>query len=120
MPRPSGRLRSTQGLTGSHISVTIVSHLTNIIHDNMFRHFRSIFRGELIANVGTTAERASRLIAEGFADSVAFGRTYIANPDLVERLATGAPLAGVDCKTVYAPGPRGYTDSPAFPSAATE
>jgi len=80
----------------------------------MFLHLRPISRGTLIANLGTTAERGSRLIAEGFADSVAFGRPYIANPDLVERLATGAPLADVDWKTVYVSGPRGYTDYPPF------
>jgi N-ethylmaleimide reductase len=67
-----------------------------------------------------TAERGNRLIAEGFADLVAFGRPYIANPDLVERLATGAPLADVDWKTVYASGPRGYTDYQAFRWAAAE
>jgi 2,4-dienoyl-CoA reductase-like NADH-dependent reductase (Old Yellow Enzyme family) len=49
---------------------------------------------------------------DGLADLVAFGRPYIANPDLVDRLATGAPLADVDWKTVYASGPRGYTDYP--------
>jgi len=80
----------------------------------MFRHFRPIFRGKLIANVGTTAERGSRLIAEGFADSVAVGRPDIANLDIVERLATGAPLADVDWKTVYASGLRSHTDYPAF------
>jgi 2,4-dienoyl-CoA reductase-like NADH-dependent reductase (Old Yellow Enzyme family) len=47
-------------------------------------------------------------------------RPYIANPDLVERLATGAPLAEVDWKTVYASGPRGYTDYPAIRWAAAE
>ncbi len=70
----------------------------------MFLHLRPIFRGNLIANLGTTAERGSRLIAEGFADSVAVGRPYIANAD----------LADVDWKTVYASGPRGYADYPAF------
>jgi 2,4-dienoyl-CoA reductase-like NADH-dependent reductase (Old Yellow Enzyme family) len=53
-------------------------------------------------------------------DLVAFGRPYIANPDLVERLATGAPLAEIDWKTVYASGPRGYTDYPANRRAAAE
>jgi N-ethylmaleimide reductase len=48
----------------------------------------------------------------------AFGRPYIANPDLVERLAIGAPLAEVDWQTVYASGPRGYTDYPAFSRVA--
>jgi N-ethylmaleimide reductase len=88
--------------------------LEPLMGDGMFRHFRPFFRGKLIANVGMTAERGNRLIAEGFADLVAFGRPYIANPDLVERLATGAPLAEVDWKTVYASGPRGYTDYPAI------
>ena len=66
------------------------------------------------------AASGNRLIAEGIADLVAFGRPYIANPDLIERLATGAPLAEVDWKTVYASGPRGYTDHPAFRRAAAE
>ena len=87
--------------------------LEPLMGDGMFRHFRRIFRGKLIANVGMTAERGNRLIAEGLADLVAFGRPYIANPDLVERLATGAPLAEVDWTTVYASGPRGYSDYPA-------
>ena len=65
-----------------------------LMDDGMFRHFRPIFRGRLIANVNMTAERGNRLIAEGFADMVAFGRPYIANPDLVERLATGCPARG--------------------------
>jgi hypothetical protein len=48
--------------------------------DGMFRHFRPIFRGTLIANVNMTAERGNRLIEEGVADMVAFGRPYIAIP----------------------------------------
>src|ERR1700675_700890 len=84
--------------------------LEPLMGDGMFRHFRPIFRGALIANVNMEAERGNRLIAEGLADMVAFGRPYLANPDLVERLATGAPLAEVDWTTVYASGPRGYSD----------
>jgi len=51
-------------------------------------------------------------IAEPPADLVAFGRPHIANPDLVERLATGAPLAEVGWETVYGSGPRGYSGYP--------
>jgi N-ethylmaleimide reductase len=80
--------------------------------DGMFRHFRPIFRGPLIANVNMDAERGNRLIEAGLADLVAFGRPYIANPDLVERFATDAPLAQIDWETVYAAGPRGYSDYP--------
>jgi N-ethylmaleimide reductase len=86
--------------------------LEPLIGDGMFRHFRPIFRGTLIANVNMTAERGNRLIAEGSADMVAFARPYIANPDLVERLATHAPLAEIDWPTVYASGRRGYSDYP--------
>jgi N-ethylmaleimide reductase len=92
--------------------------LEPLMGDGMFRHFRPLFRGTLIANVGMTAERGNCLITEGFADLVAFGRPYIANPDLVERLATGAPLTEVDWTMVYASGPRGYSDYPAMREAA--
>src|ERR1700682_4090861 len=98
----------------------LVAHDTAAHDAGMFRHFRPIFRGSLIANVGMTAERGNRLIAEGFADLGALGRSYIANPVLVERLATGAPLAEVDWKTVYGSGPRGYSDYPAIRRSAAK
>ena len=91
--------------------------LEPLMGDGMFRHFRPIFSRPLIANVGMDAERADRLVAEGLADFVAFGRPFIANPDLVERMRTGAPLAEIDWSTVYASGRRGYSDYPALLSA---
>ncbi|CAG4928239.1 alkene reductase [Paraburkholderia saeva] len=87
--------------------------LEPLMGDGMFHHFRPIFHGTLIANVKMDAERGNRLIEAGLADMVAFGRPYIANPDLVERLAAGAPLAEVDWSTVYGSGPQGYSDYPA-------
>jgi N-ethylmaleimide reductase len=84
--------------------------LEPLMGDGMFRHFRPIFKGTLIANVQMDAERGNRLIAEGLADLVAFGRPFIANPDLVERLKIGAPLAEIDWTNVYATGPEGYSD----------
>jgi N-ethylmaleimide reductase len=101
---------NTQDFTGTP--------LEPLMGDGMFRHFRPIYRGTLIANVNMTAERGNRLIAEGLADLVAFGRPYIANPDLVERLKTGAPLAEVDWQTVYGSGPEGYSDYPALQTAS--
>jgi N-ethylmaleimide reductase len=92
--------------------------LEPLMGDGMFHHFRPIFRGTLIANVNINAERGNRLVKEGVADMVAFGRPYIANPDLVERLATGAPFAEVDWETVYAAGPRGYSDYPTLEPVA--
>ena len=90
--------------------------LEPLIGDGLFRHFRPIFRGPIIANVNMDAERGNRLIEAGLADLVAFGRPYIANPDLVERFATGAPLAEIDWETVYGAGPRGYSDYPLQPT----
>jgi N-ethylmaleimide reductase len=91
--------------------------LEPLMGDGMFQHFRQIFRGTLIANAQMDAERGNRLIEEGLADLVAFGRPYIANPDLVKRLKTGAPLAEIDWTTVYASGPKGYSDYPALEPA---
>jgi N-ethylmaleimide reductase len=80
-------------------------------------HVARVFRGTLIANVQMDAKRGNRLIAEGVADLVAFGRPFIANPDLVERLKVGATLAQIDWTTVYASGPEGYSDYPALEPA---
>lgn len=91
--------------------------LEPLMEDGMFRHFRPIFRGPLIANVNMDAERGNRLIEAGLVDLVAFGRPYIANPDLVERFATNAPLAQIDWETVYAAGARGYSDYPTLQPA---
>jgi N-ethylmaleimide reductase len=88
--------------------------LEKLAEDGMFRHFRPIYKGTLIANVNMNCERGNRLIAEGFADLVAFGRPYIANPDLVQRFAAGAPLAEVDWENVYGSGPHGYSDYPSY------
>lgn len=80
----------------------------------MFRHFRHLFNGTLIANVKMDRDRGNRLITEGLADLVAFGRPYIANPGLVQRFKENAPLADVYWETVYASGPRGHSDYPTY------
>jgi N-ethylmaleimide reductase len=88
------------------------SPLETLVGDGMFRHFRPLYRGHLVANVDMTAERGNRLVEEGLADSIAFGRPFIANPDLVERLREGMELNEIDWSTVYASGPKGYIDYP--------
>lgn len=50
----------------------------------------------------------------GQADLIAFGRTFLANPDLVDRLRANAPLNAADTATFYTPGPKGYSDYPAL------
>jgi len=76
----------------------------------MFQHFRPLYSGHIIANVDMTQERGNRLIRTGLADSIAFGRPYIANPDLPVRFLAGATLNEISWPTVYATGPEGYTD----------
>jgi N-ethylmaleimide reductase len=82
-------------LMGAYTDLT-GSLLEHLAGDGMYRHFRPLYHGHIIANVEMTLERANRLINEGLVDSVAFGRPYIANPDLVDRFRTGAPLAEID------------------------
>jgi N-ethylmaleimide reductase len=88
------------------------SPLEELAGDGMFQHFRPLYQGHLIANVEMTHERGNRLIDLGLADSIAFGRPYIANPDLPMHFLTGAQLNEVSWPTVYASGPKGYTDYP--------
>ncbi len=80
--------------------------------------FRARFAGALIMNGGYGAAEADAAIARGDADLVAFGRPYIANPDLPERFRAGAELAESDAKTHYGGGAEGYTDYPALIEAA--
>lgn len=72
---------------------------------------RRHWSGPIIANNNLDRERAEALLAQGV-DAVSFGRPYIANPDLVERLRRDAPLARQDRSTFYAGEERGYTDYP--------
>jgi N-ethylmaleimide reductase len=89
------------------------SPLAALAGDGMFQHFRPIYKRPLIANVKMDRERGNRLITEGLADLIAFGRPYITNPDLVERFATNAPLNDdIKRETIYASGPEGYIDYP--------
>ncbi|HQT47329.1 MAG TPA: alkene reductase [Acidocella sp.] len=78
---------------------------------------KKAFGGVYIANEGFTLESAQATLAAGEADAIAWGKTYIANPDLVERFAHNAPLNAPDTSTFYTPGPHGYTDYPALETA---
>lgn len=70
------------------------------------------FGGPLIANEGFDYTTADAMIESGRAEAVAFGKAYIANPDLVERFAQHAPLNPPDTTTFYDGGAQGYTDYP--------
>ena len=86
--------------------------IASLAGDGVVHHFRKIYKGPMILNVGLDAENGGRLIAEGAGDMVAFGRDYISNPDLVERIRTGAALNPYDAKTFYLGDHKGYTDYP--------
>ena len=78
---------------------------------------RAAFTGVLIGNMGYTADEAEQAIAEGKLDAVGFGTSFLANPDLPERLALQAPLNAPNPATFYSPGPEGYTDYPTLSAA---
>ena len=73
---------------------------------------RPAFKRPLVLNQDFTLETAQAALASGLADAVSFGRPFISNPDLVERLRTGAPLAADDMATWYTQGAEGYIDYP--------
>lgn len=76
------------------------------------RHLRLAFTGLIIANNMLTGEKAEALLASGQADAVSFGRAFIANPDLAERLRSGFALAKPDYSLLYTGEERGYCDYP--------
>ena len=78
---------------------------------------RKRFRGAYIANNGYDFELANRQLDAGAADLIAFGKPFISNPDLVERLKRGAPLNAWDKATFYGGGAKGYTDYPTLEAA---
>lgn len=79
---------------------------------------RRRFDGPYMANNGYDREMAAAAVESGSADLVAFGKAFIANPDLVERLRRGAPLNEPDRDTFYGGGARGYTDYPTMTDIA--
>lgn len=82
--------------------------LTPIIREN--------FQGQLIMNEKFSKEAAEEMVSSFKTDAVSFGLAFIANPDLVKRFEIDAPLNTVDFETLYAEGPKGYTDYPLLKS----
>jgi N-ethylmaleimide reductase len=78
---------------------------------------RKRFKGAYVANNGYDFELATKVLAADAADLIAFGKPFISNPDLVERLKAGAPLNAFDKATFYGGGAKGYTDYPALGEA---
>ncbi|MGP9518146.1 alkene reductase [Psychrobacter sp. AOP7-C1-14] len=80
--------------------------------DDFRKRVRATFDQLIIAAGGYTAEKAEQNVKAGYIDAVAFGRDYIANPDLPERIQQGAPLNEQHPESFYGGGAEGYTDYP--------
>lgn len=103
-----------------NIGLTYI-HIANnpAIPKKTFEAIRSNFSNTIILCNGITPETAEMVLANGFADIVAFGRSFLANPDLPLRIETNAPLNPIDPTTLYTPGPKGFTDYPALELSLT-
>jgi len=82
--------------------------------ENFRREVRDTFSGRIIYAGRYTAERGARLVEAGLADLIAFGRPFIANPDLPARIANGWPLNALDPATIYGGAEKGFTDYPTY------
>lgn len=101
--------------------IHVVEGVTGGPRDNVpfdYVALRKSFSGAYIANNGYTRDLAIEAVREDRADLVAFGKAFIANPDLVERLRSDAPLNELDRTTLYGGTEKGYTDYPALTDAA--
>lgn len=79
---------------------------------------RPVYSGIYFAGSGFTRESGARLLAEGGADAIVYGKLFLANPDLPERFRRNAPLNEPDAATFYAGGMKGYIDYPSLPQAS--
>jgi N-ethylmaleimide reductase len=102
-----------------HVVEDIIDGASQINAD-FFRRLRSAWKGIYIANGGYDAERGERAISDGSADAVAYGRLFIANPDLPTRLSRRRPMNVPDAKSFYGGDDRGYIDYPEWPRTDLE
>jgi N-ethylmaleimide reductase len=78
--------------------------------EQVAKTFRLMTTAPLIANIGFGKAKGMDLLRRGDANAIAYGSLYIANPDLVARFESDAPLSKPDPSTFYGAGPNGYTD----------
>ena len=87
---------------------------------NIAKRYRPIYKGTLVINSGFDQEKGNKVIEDGYADAVAFGKPFISNPDLPERFANHEALAEWDNNTFYTPGEKGFTDYPSLEEAKVD
>lgn len=88
-----------------------VSEVDFLVQD-IAKHFRPLYDGTLIINSNFDQEKGNKVIEDGDADLVAFGKAFISNPDLPKRFEKNAEIADWDKDTFYTTGEKGYTDYP--------
>lgn len=109
------------GIAYLHVVEPRIKGIEEIVKDQApiaSQHLRPKFSRTLIAAGGFSPASAEAVVSFGDADLVAFGRHFISNPDLPERIRQGLPLTDYDRSTFYGGDARGYTDYPACQSAA--
>lgn len=109
------------GIAYLHVVEPRIKGIEEIVKDQApiaSQHLRPKFSRTLITAGGFTPASAEAVVSFGDADLVAFGRHFISNPDLPERIRQGLPLTDYDRSTFYGGDARGYTDYPACQSAA--
>ncbi|MCC6545140.1 MAG: alkene reductase [Nitrospirae bacterium] len=82
------------------------------VPESVISKIRKSFGGTIIASGGLDKEKAEKILEEGKADLAAFGRAFLANPDLVNKMKNDLPLNKPDYDTFYTPGEKGYIDYP--------
>lgn len=87
--------------------------------DALLETLRELYDGRLILAGGMTAESGAQAVEDGLADVIAFGRPYIANPDLVQRIKARAPWNEINPATLYGGAEVGYTDYPTLDQTAS-
>jgi len=112
-------------LSKRHIAYAHFSDQTRWVDDvsipeTFLRAFRRAFRGPVMLAGGYLKETGQAAIDAGEADLIGFGKPFVANPDLVERLRNGWPLNAWNSETFYTEGPVGYTDYPVCMAEAAE
>lgn len=102
-------------LTYAHFSepFTDVSGVPFLVGE-IAKHFRPLYKGTLMINNNFDHEKGNKVLEDGLADLVAYGKLFISNPDLPNRFELGASLQEWDQNTFYVPGEKGYTDYPAL------
>jgi 2,4-dienoyl-CoA reductase-like NADH-dependent reductase (Old Yellow Enzyme family) len=112
---------SDRGATFSYVAcelgkrkIAFIAAREHVGPDSIGPHLKQLFGGTFVANEAIDQKTGQQLLDEGKADAVAFGKLFIANPDLPVRFARHAPLNRPEPNTFYAPGPHGYIDYPSL------